>query len=58
MGLETTWRDSSRTLSLRLARGSRMRPPSPRRIVVRAIDGQERTIMFAGKPIEVTLPRR
>jgi hypothetical protein len=32
-----------------------MRPPSPRRIVVRAVDGQEQTIMFGGKPIDATL---
>ena len=35
MGIEMAWRDAARTLTLRLARGSRMLPPTPRPIEVR-----------------------
>jgi alpha-glucosidase/alpha-D-xyloside xylohydrolase len=59
MGVEMTWRDRQGMLALRLARGSRMRPPSPRQIDVR-IAGRDsaRTISFSGTPIEVKLSRR
>ena len=57
MGVEMTWRDSARSLSLRLARGSRMRLPSPRPVEARVIDGGARTITFHGKPMTVTLSR-
>jgi alpha-glucosidase/alpha-D-xyloside xylohydrolase len=58
MGLEMTWRNRDGVLTLRLARGSRMRSPSPRRLDVR-IAGSDgaRAITFSGKPIDVKLSR-
>jgi alpha-glucosidase/alpha-D-xyloside xylohydrolase len=56
MRIEMTWRDSDRRLSLRLARGSPMRPPLERTIVVRAAgESKTRTVAFAGRPVEVRL---
>ena len=56
MRIEATWRDASRTLSLRLGRGSRLRAPVPRGLEVRlagtdtarsvAFDGRPRTVRF------------
>jgi alpha-glucosidase/alpha-D-xyloside xylohydrolase len=57
MRVAMSWRDASRTLSLRLAPGSRMMPPSPRPIEVRLADTSEtRSITFDGRPIEVRFP--
>ena len=43
-------------LALRLADGSRMRPPAERRIRVQVADAPSaRDVIFSGKPIEVTL---
>ena len=51
-----TWHDVSRRLSLRLAPGSRMRAPSPRRIAVRVAGSRAvKTIESTGRPIDVTL---
>ena len=56
MGLEMTWRDAARTLTLRLARGSRMLPPTPRSIEVRLADApSSRRVEFQGKPLELKL---
>jgi alpha-glucosidase (family GH31 glycosyl hydrolase) len=56
MGLEARWADRQRRLSLRLVDGSRMRPPSERRLRVRiAGESSARDAIFSGKPIEVTL---
>ncbi len=54
MGVDMTWRDASRTLSLSLTKGSRMRAPMRRTIRVRqaGLDGG-RTVVFDGKAIEV-----
>ena len=57
MGLEMAWRDAARMLTVRLARGSRMLPPAPRTIEVRAASGESQRITFTGKPIEVKLTR-
>jgi alpha-glucosidase (family GH31 glycosyl hydrolase) len=56
MRLELAWRNRERRLTMRLAPGSRMLPPSPRRMQVR-LAGSENTIdvQFAGKPLEVRL---
>jgi alpha-glucosidase (family GH31 glycosyl hydrolase) len=48
------WNDRQRRLSLRLANGSRMRPPSSRRIVAHLAGTKEtREIVFQGRPVEV-----
>ena len=56
MGIEMRWNDARRTLTLRLAKGSRMFPPASRRIRVRiAGTGAVRDLVFSGEPIEVRL---
>jgi alpha-glucosidase (family GH31 glycosyl hydrolase) len=56
MKIAVAWRDAERDLTVQLASGSKMRPPSSRRIDVR-LAGQQRThpITFNGKPVRVTL---
>ena len=54
MRVQMTWRDASRRLSLRLAPGSKMLAPAPRKIQVRVAGSQQQTtISFAGKPMDV-----
>jgi alpha-glucosidase (family GH31 glycosyl hydrolase) len=56
MGIEMTWRDRDRRLSLRLARGARMLPPTRRQIDVRVAGAKDSTrVVFEGKPVEVKL---
>jgi alpha-glucosidase (family GH31 glycosyl hydrolase) len=56
MGIEMTWADTDGRLSLRLAPGSRMRPPASRQIRVRRAGSREtRALTFAGRPVEVRL---
>jgi alpha-glucosidase/alpha-D-xyloside xylohydrolase len=57
MGLEVAWRDALRTMTLRLARGSRMLPPVPRAIEVRVAGASAapRKLVFQGKPVELKL---
>ena len=56
MRLAMTWNDASRRLSLALAPGSRMRPPSPRPLEVRlASSVTSQRVVFEGKPLEVVL---
>jgi alpha-glucosidase (family GH31 glycosyl hydrolase) len=56
MKVELAWRDRERRLSIRLARGSRMRPPSPRRLVVRVAGSQTLSnVRFEGSAVEVQL---
>ena len=51
MGIELGWNDQGRRLSLRLADGSRMRPPLERRIEVQRVPEKTATsFVFAGKP--------
>jgi len=53
MGITMTWDDKDRRLSLRLADGSRMRPPLERRIEGRLAPAEaSRTFVFSGKPVE------
>ena len=56
MRIRLGWDDAARTLSLRLADGSRMLPPTPRRFGVR-VAGQTSTrqILFDGSPLELRL---
>jgi alpha-glucosidase/alpha-D-xyloside xylohydrolase len=52
MGTRVTWDDASRTLTLSLAQGARMLPPSPRKISVKML-GVEKDVIFDGKQAEV-----
>jgi alpha-glucosidase/alpha-D-xyloside xylohydrolase len=54
MGVRMSWDDRGRTLSLRLADGSRMRPPLTRRVEARLMpDGPARAVEFSGEPLSV-----
>ena len=56
MGLSLRWEDRARRLSVRLAPGSRMRPPSPRDIAVRLAGSRaSQHLRFAGRPLTVSL---
>ena len=56
MRVEMTWRDAARRLTLRLAPGSRMRPPLSRAVDVRvAGERGARRLTFDGRPIDVKL---
>ena len=51
MGIQMTWNDVGKTLSLRLANGSRLLGP-PRKMVVK-LGKLSRSVTFDGKPLEV-----
>jgi alpha-glucosidase/alpha-D-xyloside xylohydrolase len=54
MRIEMSWNDSRRSLTLRLAKGSRMMPPLRRNIEVRlAGEKSARAVAFEGRPVEV-----
>lgn len=54
MGIQVTWNDRRRSLTLRLAEGSRMLPPMRRKIEVRLVSEKAtRTAIFAGRPTHV-----
>jgi alpha-glucosidase/alpha-D-xyloside xylohydrolase len=56
MRIETIWNDSRRSLTLRLAKGSRTLPPLKRHIEVRlAGEKATRSIAFEGRPVEVQI---
>ncbi len=56
MRIEMAWQDVARRLTLRLARGSRMLGPGPRRFDVRVAGATAtRTIEFTGRPVDVAL---
>ena len=56
MGVRVEWNDARRRLSLRLAEGSRMRPPLRREIDVRTVPGKAtRRLVFAGGPLQVEI---
>jgi alpha-glucosidase (family GH31 glycosyl hydrolase) len=56
MRVNLAWNDRQRRLSVRLAPGSKMRPPLRRNLSVRMV-GQEaaRDVVFDGRPLQVTL---
>ena len=55
MGIQMDWNESERTLSLRLAEGSRMLPPFRRDIEIRVVTGGAgRKFTFDGQPIKVS----
>jgi len=53
MGIEMNWHEAERTLSLHLARGSRMLPPLHRKLEVK-LEQQARSVGFDGKPLQVS----
>jgi alpha-glucosidase (family GH31 glycosyl hydrolase) len=53
MGIDMSWNDARRALSLKLADGSRMLPPLTRPIKVKLGD-QRREVSFDGRPVEVS----
>ena len=56
MRIEMEWRDADRRLSLRLAPGSRMRPPAKRRFLARLAGGTgARAIEFDGRALDIKL---
>ncbi|MGH9174332.1 MAG: DUF5110 domain-containing protein, partial [Vicinamibacterales bacterium] len=56
MRIAIAWTDARRLLTLRLAPGSRMRPPAERAIDVR-VAGEKASprVVFAGQPVELRL---
>jgi hypothetical protein len=56
MGIDLGWDDRGRKLSIKLANGSKMRPPVDRAIEVQNVaDRKTRSVIFRGKAIEVRL---
>jgi alpha-glucosidase len=56
MRIAMVWNDAARRLTLRLAPGSRMREPAPRRIDVRVAGSKKVTpLTFTGREVEVSL---
>jgi hypothetical protein len=59
MRIVMTWDDRAGRLSLRLAPGSRMRPPLTRQVRVRlAGSKEEQSVRFDGKPVTITLSQQ
>ena len=54
MGVQMAWNDSARTLSLRLAPGSRMLPPLRRELAIK-LGESARSVVFEGHPVVVKL---
>jgi alpha-glucosidase (family GH31 glycosyl hydrolase) len=53
MGIAMAWDDRLRRLTMKLAEGSRMRPPVPRKFDVRIVpEKATQTIVFTGEPLE------
>jgi alpha-glucosidase/alpha-D-xyloside xylohydrolase len=56
MGIEMRWTDRERRLDVRLAAGSKMRPPNPRRLRVRVAGSRDmKDVTFSGAPLQVRL---
>ena len=54
MGIQMTWNDASKTLSLRLAKGSKMLAPLRRKIVAKMAK-TEKAVTFDGLPLTVRM---
>jgi alpha-glucosidase (family GH31 glycosyl hydrolase) len=52
MGLQFAWHDARRTLSIRLAAGSKMLPPAKRDLRVK-LGGTAKAVIFDGRPVEL-----
>jgi alpha-glucosidase/alpha-D-xyloside xylohydrolase len=56
MRIQLAWNNAARRLSIQLAPGSAMRPPTSRTFVVRAAGSQNtQRVTFAGRPVSVTV---
>jgi alpha-glucosidase (family GH31 glycosyl hydrolase) len=53
MGIQMDWHDANRALTLRLATGSRMLPPTRRKLDVK-LEHQTRPVVFDGSPLKVS----
>jgi alpha-glucosidase (family GH31 glycosyl hydrolase) len=53
LGLRLTWTDRTRTLSVRLSPGSRMRPPAARPLRIERPGGPAREAVFDGRPMTI-----
>ena len=53
MGIQMTWNEAARKLTLQLAPGSRMLPPQRRNLTVE-LAGMKRKVIFEGKSIELS----
>ena len=53
-GIQMAWNDRARTLSLRLAAGSKMRERE-RRLTARTVGGESRAATFVGRPLKLKL---
>jgi hypothetical protein len=53
MGIQMTWNEAARKLTLQLAPGSRMLPPERRNLTV-DLTGTKRDVIFSGKSIELS----
>jgi alpha-glucosidase (family GH31 glycosyl hydrolase) len=53
MGIQVTWNEAARKLTLQLAPGSRMLPPERRNLTV-DLAGTERDVTFEGKSVELS----
>jgi alpha-D-xyloside xylohydrolase len=56
MGIQMDWHDADRTLTLRLAPGSRMLPPLRRNLQVKLLE-EARSAVFDGSPLKVSFKR-
>lgn len=54
MGIQLSWNDATRVMSLRLAEGSRMLPPLQRRIEIK-LNETTKAVKFDGKPLKIQL---
>jgi alpha-glucosidase/alpha-D-xyloside xylohydrolase len=57
MGIQMTWNEAARKLTLQLAPGSRMLPPERRNLTV-DLTGTKRDVIFEGKSIELSFATR
>jgi alpha-glucosidase/alpha-D-xyloside xylohydrolase len=56
MRINIDWQDQAGSLGLRLAQGSQMLPPAPRRFIVRLAGSSEsRPVTFTGQPVTIRL---
>ena len=51
-GIQISWNDARRVLTLRLARRSRMLPPGRRALLVK-LGRPARSVVFEGRPVEL-----
>jgi hypothetical protein len=52
MGIQMTWNNARRVLTMSLASGARMLPPGPRDFTLQ-LDKASRQVLFEGKSVEI-----